>query len=443
MPKTSLTFQFIFLVLLLHIALGVLLWMVLEEHKIWFLLAEFIIIISLLLFFNFYQKLLKPLQFIGDGVNALRDRDFHVKYLPVGSKELDPLIATFNEMIDAMRAERIQTREQHYFLEKLIKASPVGILVLDYDGEIAQYNPRVAKIFDEAFLKTINSSSNNENNKEQYEFYQALQKMAIGETEIIDFNNSKYRCEATHFLDKGFKRKFILIQDLSVELLQTEKKAYGQVIRMMAHEVNNSIGAINSILDSVRTDAEEEQQLSAIELAAYLKLAIERNDGLNQFMKNFASVIRLPAPLKGATDICTLLRSNANVLQSSQQDQQIKFSFHFAEEPMVIDCDRRQIEQAFINIIKNAMESIGEEPNLAISGQIEIYVNPEKIVIADNGKGISPDQQAEIFTPFWSSKANGQGIGLMLVREIFNNHNWQYSLRTFSDGWTRFEIKLK
>jgi nitrogen fixation/metabolism regulation signal transduction histidine kinase len=129
-----------------HLVMAVLAFSLLREQKLLFFVAEIGIIISLFIAYRIYRSFIRPLRFLYSGVDAIQDQDFSVKFRKQGTLELDKLIEVYNAMIDNIREERVALEEQHYFLQKLIEASPSGILILDYDDRIEQANPAARKM---------------------------------------------------------------------------------------------------------------------------------------------------------------------------------------------------------------------------------------------------------------------------------------------------------
>ena len=362
---------------------------------------------------------------IAKGIQTLKSNDFNFKFAVSGDSKLDTLIEVYNELINRIREERVHLKEQHFFLEKLIESAPYGLLILDFDGKIIQHNQRVLDILNLDRLskdKTI----------QEYTHPLLAQINMDTKVQLLQMpSNQKIKCEVNTFYHRGFKRHFIVLNDLSLEILQSEKEAYGKVIRMMAHEVNNTIGASNSMLHSLA-----DFYLEDVEAKKSAQIAISRNESLAYFMKNFASVIRVPEANKTTTDIMALLDKIVVFHQQKAEEQQIHIDIKSDVSVWKLNIDPHLIEQAFINIIKNAMESIGE------SGQITIVVqkNTKMIVFIDNGKGIPSKVEKDLFSPFFSTKPNGQGIGLMIISDILRKHQCRFSLETGEDKLTRFRI---
>ena len=418
---------------IIHLVLTFLVFYLLRDQKFYLFPAEVALLFSLFLSYRIYQEFIRPLQFIATGTDAIRDQDFNVKFNTTGSREMDKLIAVYNDMIDNIREERIQTQEQHYFMQKLINASPAGIIILNYDDQIAEINPQACEMLgidaQSVMLQVLNQHPHPILNK--------LHQIEVGTSQIVAGRGiEQFKCQVSRFVHRGFQRKFVILQELSKEILEAEKRAYGKVIRMMAHEVNNSIGAINSILHSLLELYSPQIKQEKQDFEHSLGVAIVRNERLNQFMKNFAEVVRLPAPHLESIALNPLLRNLGHLMEAQAKQRNVRLTWALSEEEVYITADTQQIEQLLVNVIKNALESIHENGII----QISTTHQPKTLVIADDGAGIAPEVAERLFTPFFSTKAEGQGVGLTLVREILLNHGAQFSLKTEADGWTRFRV---
>ncbi len=386
------------------------------------MLVEVVIIISVLISLNLYKQLIAPLTYLTQGIAAIKDKDFNVKFLATGKKEVDELIDVYNKMIDELRTERTRQQEQHFFLEKLIQTSPTGIIVLDYDKQIKQINPKAREI-----LQAIPGLLDNH-----------VYEMKTGSAKMLRANGLQtFKIQKSKFIDTGFERIFIMIEEVTAEIFEAEKNVYSKVIRMMAHEVNNTVGPVNSIINS----ALSHQSLWINEADAMLKnamlVAVDRNQNLNVFMRNFADLVKLPQANLKKIDLTTLLKSVAELMYFPANEKNINFELDLPIS-FIIAADVEQMEQALINIVKNAIESIDSK------GVIKINLDPIKrnLTIADNGKGISEENTEQLFSPFFSTKKDGQGIGLTLVREILLNHGFDFSLKTIAVNDTRFTIEM-
>lgn len=387
------------------------------------MVAEAFIIISVVISINLYQQLISPLTYLRQGISAIKDKDFNVKFLATGKKEVDELVDVYNRMIDELRTERTKQQEQHFFLEKLVQTSPTGIIILDYDKQIKQINPKATEIL----------SSNPE-----FLMNQLLEmKIGISKTLRID-GLQTYKIQKSRFMDRGFERVFIMMEEVTAEIFQAEKNVYSKVIRMMAHEVNNTIGPVNSIINTALSDNQLWLNEKDVVLKSAMKVAVDRNQNLNIFMRNFADLVKLPEANRKKMDLTFLVVSISELMQFPASEKNIKFAFNIPEEPYFILADAAQIEQALINIVKNAIEAIDNEGII----HIDLDVVKHNLTIRDNGKGISEENAEQLFSPFYSTKKDGQGIGLTLVREILLNHGFEFSLKTINPNNTAFTINL-
>jgi two-component system nitrogen regulation sensor histidine kinase NtrY len=152
----KLSTKYILFVVLVHMVTITLTWFIFD-NKLFFIASEAFIILSLVIAMRLYAELIKPLKYLMQGVEAIKDKDFNVKFLPTGKPELDQLVGVYNQMIDQLRTERTRQEQQHFFLEKLIHTSPTGIVILDHDNRINQLNPKALQILNthEALVKGL------------------------------------------------------------------------------------------------------------------------------------------------------------------------------------------------------------------------------------------------------------------------------------------------
>lgn len=422
-------------VTIVHLAGVVLSYFVFKSYPFLFIACEALIIISLAIAWQLYNQLIQPISMLGDSAQAIKDRDFNVKFLPTGKYEMDELINVYNQMIDELRSERTKQEEQHFFLEKLIQTSPTGVVILDYEDNIKQVNPKAAELLDidEVAIK----------NKPVHEIpnpiLQQVAQLKSGEAKTITLNGaSTFKLQKSHFIDRGFARHFVMIEELTAEILAAEKKAYGKVIRMMAHEVNNTIGPVNSVLQVALKKESLWKEQENLLLQHTMKIAVDRNQNLNIFMRNFADVVRLPEPNRKRISLHNIIQAVANLMQVKADEKQIEFQYAFDATDFEIFADEQQMEQVLINIIKNAIEAIKEKGTISFMTDIDA----RQLTIVDTGKGIEDKVAEQLFSPFFSTKKDGQGIGLTIVREILLNHGFEFFLKSFAEARTEFVIKF-
>lgn len=426
----TLRLKYTLFVVFLHLVILLLTFKLLSENKVLFIASEAFLLASLFFSFRLYRSFIEPLRVLLAGVEAIRSQDFTVKFRKVGQKELDQLIQVYNDMIDHLRKERTQLAEQHFFLEKLLHALPIAVILMDYDERISDMNPEAGALFGVG-----NQPVQGLRIRElPHPLAPLLDAIPEGGIQAIQVNGvERYKVQRSFFMDRGFKRHFLLVEELTAEMLETEKRSYGKVIRMMAHEVNNSIGPVNSILDSTTRHL----QTLAMEDGRFveaLEIAMARNERLNQFMRRFADVVRLPAPLYEKKSVGELIGSLSAMFSIMARERGVALSVQIEEAEIVKKLDPSQVEQAVLNILKNALDAC------QAGDQIRIVVSARQLQVRNNGAPIPESVVQHLFTPFFSTKPDGQGIGLTLTREILLQHGWKFALETQSDGWTEFRI---
>ena len=387
---------------------------------------------SLVYLVYFYRKVIKPLNSIAGGMDLLRAQDFSSRLAPVGQREADRIVQVFNRMMDQLKEERLRLREQNHFLDLLISVSPMGVMILTLDEKISMTNKAALEFMDEGPEENLIGKSMDELNGTLAE---ELKRLPKGATETIRLSNSRiYRCSRLSFIDRGFAHPFYLIESLTADVMKAEKKAYEKVIRMIAHEVNNSVAGIASTLDTVNDALQTIDDTE--DLQEVMKVCIERSFSMSRFITNFADVVKIPEPQLEEVSLNDRVFACKRFMENVCQSRNIDLQMNLCEENPTVSIDTSLFEQVLINIIKNAAESIGEKGCITI----RTSASPLMLEIGDTGQGISKETETMLFTPFFSTKPNGQGIGLIFIREVLMKHNCNFSLRTYPDGITRFRI---
>ncbi len=425
--------NFLSYVIALHVILTALAYLLLAYNKYFFFGIQLLVIISLFVTYRLYRDFIKPLEILAAGVEAIRDQDFSCTIIKTGNEEPDRLIEVYNRMIERLRLERRIQQEQHYFLERLINAASIGVVILDLDANIYLLNPAAEKI--------LGRNSAEVAGRPLWPLVQGplacLSDMKTGESRVVHLDGIRiYRCYKSQFQDRGFPRQFILLEELTEEIVEIQKKAYEKVIRAMSHEVNNSVGAINSILHSILDYKGQLKDRDAREYQEIINIAIERNTGLGRFMANYAEVVKIPPPQKRKYDLHDLLRSLQVLMQKECNSRNIDWRSEYCAEAFEIEMDVNQMEQVLINIAKNAVEAIERHGSIIV----KTSTSPRILRFIDSGCGLGKDSATQLFTPFYTSKKAGQGIGLTLIREILTNHGFAYDLKANIENKTEFRI---
>ncbi len=421
------------LTVLLLIILSILTYHVFYNSSLYLFIAlEVLVLLTAIYLIIFYRSIIKPLQIIGDGMELLKEQDFSSRLRKVGQPEADRIVDVFNKMMEQLKNERLYLREQNYFQDLLINASPMGVIILDLDQQIRSINP--------AGYKMLNLGSSDDligKHLIELDSPLAVELLLINdyESKTIRLSDANiYKCTHSSFIDRGFHHSFYLVESLTEEVFKAEKKAYEKVIRMIAHEVNNTTAGITSTLDTLRVTFQDIKLTG--DISEVLQVAIERCYSMSRFITNFADVVRIPDPDLHQHDLNSLVVSSQRFMENVCRDRNIKINLDLTKASPVVSIDSILFEQVLVNIIKNSAESIGQDGDIYILTTNE----PVSLEITDTGKGIDKETESKLFTPFFSTKPMGQGIGLIFIREVLQKHGYTFSLRTHPDGLTRFKI---
>jgi two-component system nitrogen regulation sensor histidine kinase NtrY len=440
----SLRAKIILYLVLIHLALGGIGLLVLRENRLWLLAIEALFAISVVFGILLVRSFFIPLELIRTGAELMAERDFTSQFREVGQPEMDALVRIYNQMIGRLREERLKLQEQHYFLDRVLTASPAGIVTLDFDGRVDTLNPVAG-----ALLEVDPGEARGRGLAEMgTPLGPALAAIPVGESEVLPLQGGRrLKVSRAEFFDRGFPRSFLLLEELTEELRASEKAAYGKLIRMMSHEINNSVGAVGSLLDSFRGYADQLGGEDRDDFLHAIAVAITRLENLRAFMNGFAEVVRLPPPCRRATDLRQLVDEILLLLRPELDRRRIRVAWEKAEPLPSLDLDRNQIEQVLVNILKNALEAIGEDGAITLRLAREPsrangngHRSRPVLTIRDTGPGIPEDVQALLFTPFFSTKRNGRGLGLTLVQEILSAHGFDFSLGTAPGGGAEFRV---
>lgn len=436
-------FYFIILAIIVIGMSAMLMWLTFSARPALFYAAEAALVAVLAYLVYFYRKIIRPIDALTSGMELLRDQDMSTTLSTTGQKETDEIVKTFNALITRLRNEHLRLDEQNTFLNLLIDASPMGVILCDRSGNVRSMNPAAKQMLTPALSE-------------------ALKSLPLGEDTTFRLSNSQiYHLSHLSFLDRGYQHPFFLIESLTSEVMKAEKAAYEKVIRMIAHEVNNNVAGIVSTLDLIQTEVPDGTAQEALEASR------ERTQKMAEFVTRFANVVKVPEPQLTLCDLSEEVETCHSFLDGLCQTHHVCLTLNLTDDATPVHLDTTLFQQVLVNIVKNAIESIeaplcpnghlplyGEShpdsllPRMGVNreggaekGSIIIETHPKTLIITDNGKGISPEVAQHIFTPFYSTKPQGQGLGLLLIRDILTKHSCTFTLLTNpDDGLTRFTI---
>ena len=419
-----------------HLAMaGVGGWLVWTSSPFWLLAVEAALVLSLAVGIVLIRRAVSYQALAADASRLVHDEAFTSRFLPVGEPDVDAMIALYNRMVDRLRDERVRLAEQHQFLAQVIAASPSGIVVLGFDDEVTSLNPAAARIVDRAAADLTGRRIA----ALETPLAAALDALAPGESRVVGSDGAgRVRIRRGAFVDRGFARGFYVIEELTSELRQAERAAYEKLIRVMSHEVNNTVASSTSLLQSSLTYASELGGESRRDFETALGVVIARTGQLNTFMKGFADVFRLPAPARQPCELVAILERVVALLGARPDAAGIAWRWELDAPSIRVHADPAQLEQAILNVVKNAVEAVDGTGTVTIRATSK--ADPPTLIVEDSGAGLTAEAQANLFTPFFSTKPGGQGIGLTLVGEILAGHGFDYDLERTARGTTAFRI---
>ena len=189
-----------------------------------FFLVEGLVLLTVLYLSVFYRRIIKPLHIIGNGMELLKEQDFSSRLSRVGQKEADRIVDIFNKMMEQLKNERLHLREQNHFLDLLINASPMGVIMLNLDKEVLSVNPAARKMLGISSLPDIVGKRLSELDSP---LAAELEPILLYDSQTVRLNDANiYKCTHSSFVDRGFHHSFYLVEMLTQEVFKAEKKAY-------------------------------------------------------------------------------------------------------------------------------------------------------------------------------------------------------------------------
>ncbi|MDR2956186.1 MAG: ATP-binding protein [Prevotella sp.] len=389
---------------------------------------------SVYFLFKFLRRTVKDMKRF---ISAIRFYEFNISFQGFEDKGLYPdLTSGFEDAIGKFNKKIQQIEADQSFYDILLNRVDSGLLVLDANKDIRWINKPALEILGKPQPHTL------------YDLYMSspqlpsiLENLAPRETRTVKVHNGKkeYSILITAVLlnIKGQQQKLISLKNIQTALEENESEAWKKLIKVLTHEMMNSIAPIISLSDTFSKENVKVEDNRMIYSA--MQTIHRRSKGLVEFVNNYKKITHLPAPVYSQFRAKELMEDIKNLLTA----EGIKFSTTIIPASIVLNADRNQLEQVMINLIKNAWQASSENENPKV--QIEITLNEYQkpvITVSDNGYGIPEDLLDKIFIPFFTTKKDGSGIGLSICRQIINAHGGTISAQSEIDAGSRFFIRL-
>ncbi|MEH6517057.1 MAG: ATP-binding protein [Halioglobus sp.] len=377
-------------------------------------------------------KLIKALQGTADNI---KDQDFSVTIASHRTDELGDLVATHNEIGQLLREERHNINQRELLLDTVLQSTPVAMWLCDDRQRVVYSNVEARQFLAQgerlqgALIEELIAGLDED-----------LAVAIRSETEGLVSIESGGEVETYYLSCRFFSlnsrlHRLHLVRRMTREISRQEVDTWKRLIRVISHELNNSLAPISSLTHSGKVTlsrlAPAEDTGERDKLALILTTIGERASHLKDFIEGYAKFSRLPAPKVQTFELLALLR---------QMSQQQHFEVVAAVSELMVQLDQTQLEQVLINLLKNARDACGDQ------GQVQIMVENRKadlvIVVADNGPGMSDRVMQQALLPFYSTKQEGTGLGLPLCREIVEGHGGQLSLRNGIDAGLQVVLRF-
>jgi signal transduction histidine kinase len=308
-------------------------------------------------------------------------------------------------------------------------------VTLDHDGNLGTVNPCASRLLGGADKEWVGKPLE----ELPAPFGERLPGLVDGSSVVISLQGSRrLKCGRASFYDRGFRRSLFLLEELTEELHASEKSAYDKLIRMMSHEVHNSVGAVRSLLESLQGYGKALPEDDRTDYDHATEVAVTRLLHLNAFMNALADVVRVPPPERRPCDLRQLLSDIALLLRPELVQRGIELDWRPPDSFPEVELDKNQIEQVVVNVLRNSMEAVGRDGVITMA--LSDAGPRPSLSIRDTGPGIPEEAEGNLFTPFFTTKPQGQGIGLTLTREVLTLHGFDFDLRNVETGGAEFRV---
>lgn len=405
-------------------------------------------LLTLIYFFRYHKRISDEMD---EYVQSVHYRDFTRNFAWRRAPfELRSMRRGFNEINDAFKTISREKEAQFQYLQNILELVDTGILSFETEnGQVLWMNEFLKRLLDIPYLKNVAQI-----NKWDEHLCQKLKEIRTGENKVISIKRGnrqlKVLMNATAFQTNDQVFKLIAFQNVNETLEETESLAWQKLLSVMTHEIMNSVAPIASLADTlkkrVRYAMEQSSELQQNALLDDLELGIDtirrRSEGLTKFADTYRNLSKITRLQLTKVLIRDLFENIFQLMQPTLEQKGIEMEIVLRDTGMMMDIDRNLIEQVLINLVMNAIEAVKEQahPNIILSAG---YDNDKSfLTVADNGKGIPEPLLDKIFIPFFSTRKNGNGIGLSLCKQIMLLHQGTIQVHTKEMEGTAFRLEF-
>jgi nitrogen fixation/metabolism regulation signal transduction histidine kinase len=362
-------------------------------------------------------------------------------------ESFDELNKAFNDVIRDFQQVRSEKEEHFHYLQSIVQNIDVSIIAYTKDGEVEMVNKAAKKLFQVNSLKNIHALGSL-----SPQLVDTLVNIKTGQNTLVKVQDEddilQLAVNATEFKVKSKQITLATIKNIQNVLEEQETEAWQKLIRVLTHEIMNSITPIASISSTIELMLQAPElgkgdlnKETLDEIHEAIQTINKRSTGLLHFVNTYRNLTKIPKPIFKITSIQSLLTNIEKLMGDEVQKNNIRLNISIVPENMEISIDDQLIEQVLINLIKNAIHALEGRPNPAID--IKAFYNKRgrpTIQVTDNGIGILKDVIDKIFIPFFTTKPSGSGIGLSLSKQIIRLHNGSITANSEPGKGTTFTI---
>lgn len=408
----------------------------------------------LLQIYSLLHLLERPQRDILRFFEAIEFSDFSQTFSSPGrDKTLEPLRAAFDRVMQAFQKARSEKEAQYRYFQTVIQHIGIGILVFTHDGRIDLINQRAKRILGVRRLTRIDQLSS-----QHPALPPALLDLGPDEATQIQLDDPEsgdpvtLSLRAARFILHNEPLTLVSLQNIQSELESKESEAWQNLIRVLTHEIMNSITPISSLAATANRilgtiDDQLEASATPAESVKDVKEAVRtiesRSNGLLKFVESYRKLTRIPKPEFRIVPVGELFDHVVPLMSPKMQEKGIRFVHTVEPETLEITADLNLVEQVLINLLQNAVDWAGANPSAEVTlrGCLGKASRPV-IQVADNGPGIEKEAVERIFIPFFTTKQDGSGIGLSISRQIMRLHGGSISVQTTPGVETVFTLKF-
>ena len=446
MFSKNLYFNIIIRVILIVMLAALLGYLIVIDHSLRLSIVCFLTIVFLTInLISYLNSTNKKIRFFFDSV---RNDDSNISF-PVesGNASLNELYQSMNKVNLQIQQLKIENRQQEQYFRTLLEHLAAGIITYDNKGFILHANSSAKKLLSIDVLTHLQQIE-----RKDQKLFHAIKSIKPSERRLIasitEQGEIQLSLKATSFKTNNNELVILSIQDIKNELDEKEIESWMKLIRVLMHEIMNSITPITSLSESLsniytvggKPVLPEEVNAKTIATTLQgLNVIKEQGKGLMSFVESYRKLTRVPEPEKKLFKVADLMSRVQILYNSLEKSDKSNLSVSLVNPDLEIFADQNLISQVLINLLKNALEA--NENNT--DGKIRIVAsegsdNHPEICVIDNGPGISEENLDEIFVPFFTTRKNGSGIGLSISKQIMRVHGGNLKVRSAPDKETVF-----